>query len=288
MYAPTKQTIAEFAEDYDLERNLTKEAARQYYYAAKSISDWHGGTLWVGELDAGVFNRWLRDLQATSLSPSTIANRRRHLIALWRAAADAGLAPEPPRRLRPAKVPYVAPTAWTIDEVRAILRVCERLRRTRRGKMPRAELWSIAVRIAWESGLRLSDLLRLQTQDVRGDGVVAVTQSKTGRPVIFRLSQKTVRLIHQSVDARPRTLVVEWPASRESFRKQFAVIVKAAAVRKGTWKWIRRSSATDVEKACPGAGAPHLGHARGSTVAMRHYIDPYIVGTSAVQPGSLD
>lgn len=281
--------LRDFVDAYDLQRGLTKEAARQYRYAAKSMDEWAGRAVAVSELSPDLFNRWLRDLQDEGrLSPATVACRRRHALALWRAAADDRLVEEPPRRLRPAKVPYTPPRAWTVDEVREILATCGKLRRTRKGKMPRAEWWSMAVRIAWDSGLRLSDLLRLKAIDIQPDGRAVVTQSKTSRPVFVTLSPATMEALKASMAAHPRKLICQWDSSRESFRKQFAVIVRRAGVRKGTWKWIRRSSATDVERSCPGAGAAHLGHAHGSDIAAKHYIDPYIVGSSRVAPTPID
>lgn len=288
MFRRAEKAVFEFVEDYELERSLTKEATRQYRYAAKSIDDWAGRPTMVHELNANLFNKWLRDISDGNLSPATVACRRRHLLALWRAAADVGMAEEPPRRLRPAKVPYVAPRAWTVEEIRAIMAVCVTLRRTRKGQIPRNVLWTLAVRVAWESGLRLSDLLRLRCDDIEPDGRAVVTQHKTSRPILIQLSEATVSLLAASLKTHPRKYVIPWPRSRESFRRQFALIVRRANVRKGTWKWIRRSSASDVEKACPGAGAAHLGHAHGSTIAARHYLDPYIIGTTRTMPTMLD
>jgi integrase len=248
------------------------------------MNDWAKNNMTVEELCSDTINRWLRDIQARHLSPNTVANRRRHMLALWRAAADGGLCEEPPRRLRPVKVPYQAPRAWTVDEVQAVLDVCKKLRRTRKGKMPRCVLWVLAVRIAWESGMRFVDVVRLRLDDIQPDGLVILGQSKTSRPTIFRLSEATLLLLKESLVQHPRAFACPWASSKESFRRQFAVVVRRAGVRKGTWKWIRRSSATDVEKTCPGAGASHLGHAHGSTIAAKHYIDPYILGSPTVRP----
>lgn len=288
MYRRASTALLDFVTDYDLERGLGQASARQYRVAAEAMNKWAGRQVEASELEPDLFNRWVRHLQEGRMAPATVANRRRHLLTLWRAAADRGLCSDPPRRLRPAKVPYTPPRAWTVDEVRRVLEVTRLLRRTRQGQMPRSEFWTLAVRIAWESGLRLGDTLKLRAEDIQPDGVVVMGQSKTMRPVVFVLSAKTRQMIAESIAARPRSVVLPWGSSRETFRKQFALIVKKAGIRRGTWKWLRRSSATDVEKACPGAGATHLGHARGSTIAARHYLDPYIVGAPSVAPTALD
>lgn len=288
MYRRASIALLDFVMEYDLERGLKPEAARQYRVAVESVNKWAGRPLVADELEPDLFNRWVQHLQAGKNAPATIANRRRHLLTLWRAAADRGMCQDPPRRLRPARVPYTPPRAWTVDEVKRLLEVAGTLRRTRQGKMNRATFWTLAIRIAWESGLRLGDALKLNAADIQPDGMVVMAQSKTSRPVVFRLTEKTRAMIEQSMQGRARAAVLPWPSTREAFRKQFALIVKKAGVRRGTWKWLRRSSATDVERLCPGAGAPHLGHARGSTIAARHYIDPYIVGAPLVAPTPLD
>lgn len=288
MYRKASESLVSFLDNYDAERALTKESLRQYAYAVKSIESWSGRGMQTSDLKPEVFNNWLRDLSEKDLSPSTVACRRRHLLALWRAAAESGKAEEPPRRLRKAKVPWIAPRAWTVDEVRAILATCSTLKRNRPGQMPRGEWWSLAVRIAWETALRSGDLMRLRADAFDRTGLGVVTQSKTSRPVVVRLSESTLGLLQKSLQNHPRKLALPWGASKESFRRQFQLIVKNAGVRPGTWKWLRRSSATDVEKACPGAGAAHLGHAHGSTIAARHYLDPYIIGSPHVMPTMLD
>ncbi|MEI8369798.1 MAG: tyrosine-type recombinase/integrase [Planctomycetia bacterium] len=283
-------TVADWVEQYDLQRALSPAGVRQYRYAAKSLDRWAGRAVGLQELDADLFNRWLRSLQeeGSRLAPATVACRRRHLLALWRAAADERKAEEPPRRLRPARVPWEPPRAWTCDEVRAILAVCEGLRRTKAGAFPRAEWWSLAVRIAWDTGLRLTDLLRIRAADIQPGGKIVLAQSKTNRGVVCQLAPSTMEALRQSLRTHPRRLAIPWASSRETFRRQFALMVRRAGVREGTWKWIRRSSATDVELHFPGAGAAHLGHSHGSEIAMRHYLDQVILQTTRPTPTPIE
>ncbi len=72
----------------------------------------------------------------------------------------------------------------------------------------------------------------------------------------------------------PRELVTPWLGSHETFSDQVRTLVRRAGVRPGTWKWVRRTSATDVEIQEPGAAPRHLGHAPGSKVAYASYVDP--------------
>ena len=153
--------------------------------------------------------------------------------------------------------------------------------------LPRWQWWDLAVRLAWDSALRWGDLVALPVAAVRPDGVTSWTQSKTGRPVTFRLSQTSLEALHASLEACPRALVCPWPASHETFAQQVRVLVRHAGIRPGTWKWLRRASATDVELQQAGGGASHLGHAPGSRVAEVSYLAPAILGRRLACPQPL-
>jgi len=63
-----------------------------------------------------------------------------------------------------------------------------------------------------------------------------------------------------------------WPYRREALYRHFNRLVTAAGIRRGTFRWLRRTAATQAERVQAGSGARLLGHAsRATTEAW--YID---------------
>jgi integrase len=281
--------VVDYVRVYATTHQLEAETIRQYVMTAERLEEWAGGVVMLTDLNELLLSAWLRDYAAT-VKPATVRAKRTQLMALWRSAADEYLCDPPTRRVRSARVPWEPRRAWTIDEVNAMVRAAAGLRRSPAGGMPRAEWFDLAIRVAWDSGLRWGDLIRLRTADVHGN-VVVVSQHKTRRPVCGRLSPSTVAILEDSLRRYPRDLVAPWAASHETFNSQVRRLVARAGIRPGTWKWLRRGSATDVEIQAPGQGlaARHLGHAPGSRVAEIHYLDPAVVAahTPIVSPREL-
>jgi integrase len=280
------ETIGAYARDYGLLRDLKPETLRQYQIAADLFERWAGGPVRLDELDERSVSEWLRDYAAKA-APNTVRSKKVQVVALWRAAAEDGLCDPPTKRVRAVKVPWRPPTAWDHDEVEQLLAACRGLKRWHRCGLRRSDWFDLAVRVAWDTGLRWGDLIRLPVASIRPDGSGAWCQSKTSRPVVFRLAPSTMAALRQSLATAPRDLVCPWPASHETFTDQVDRLVKRAGIREGTWKWIRRASSTDVESQQAGASTAHLGHVPGSKVAAQSYNDPAILGRQAPTPREL-
>lgn len=279
-------TLGEYARlGYSLLRDVRPETLRQYTMAADLFERWAGRPVPLAELDEPSVSAWLRDYAAQA-APATVRSKKTMILALWRAAADDGLAEEPSaRRVRRVRVPAQAITAWTREEVGRLLEAAAGLPRRHPCGLPRATWFDLAIRVAWDSGLRWGDLVALRVDAVRPDGACTVVQGKTGRPVTFRLSRATLEALAASLEACPRALVCPWPASHETFNAQVRLLVKKAGVRAGTWKWIRRGSGSDVEAQVDGGGHRHLGNTRA--VFDRSYGDPSIIGRRTPGPREL-
>jgi len=247
---------------------------RQYAISVRLFESWAGGPVPLEQLDAETVSAWVRDYAASGVAPNTARSKRNHILIMWRAACDDGLCDLPTRRVRPVRVPQIAPVAWTRAEVEALLEACRGLKRWHPCGLRRCQWWDLAIRIAWDAGLRWEDQVRrLRLDQIRPDGTVAFGQSKTGRVVVLRLSASTMDAVAASRAAGPRELATPWLATHETFGRQLRRIVEIAGIRPGTWKWIRRASATDVEIQRDGAATEHLGHRPGSQIAVRSYID---------------
>jgi integrase len=77
-----------------------------------------------------------------------------------------------------------------------------------------------------------------------------------------------------------------WPYRPNRFGLHFERIVQAAGIRRGTFKWLRRSSGSYVAaNHGEAAGAQHLGHT--SLATFRRYYDARLVGRSRPMPPEL-
>jgi len=276
----TAMRLVEFVDVYATTRELEVETIRQYRMSAERLERWAGEAVYLHDLNEMLVSAFLRDYGATA-RPSTVRGKRTQIMALWRAAADEYLCDPPTRRVRSARVAWEPRDSWSVDEVRELLRAASRLPRTFRTGIPRAVWFDLAIRVAWDSGLRWGDQMGLSRDDLHGD-VLIVAQHKTRRPVCGRLSASTMTALAESLERYPRDRLTPWVGSHETFNAQVRRLVAKAGVRPGTWKWLRRGSATDVEIQQPGRGmaARHLGHAPGSRVAEINYISPAAVAAS--------
>lgn len=270
--------LVDYVRVYATTHQLVAETHRQYEVTAERIDAWAGQHVMLSDLNELMVSGWLRDYAAQGWKPATVRSKRTQLMALWRAAADEYLCDPPTRRVRSTRVPWEPRECWTLDEVNQLLRAASRLRRSPGGGMPRSEWFDLAIRVAWDSGLRWGDQIALRTESLYGS-VVMVAQSKTRRPVCSRLSESTMAALSESLRRYPRSHVTPWSASHETFNAQVRRLVARADIRPGTWKWLRRGSATDVEIQQPGKGmaARHLGHAPGSRVAEINYLSPAVI-----------
>jgi integrase len=278
--------VLDYVTTYQLKTGIRKGSVYQYTATAKCMDSWAGKPVELAELSADWFNRWLRDISET-LAPATVACRKRHGLALWRSAHDDGLAETCRGRLiRRVVAPRRHATAWTPEEVRSLLAVAGELEGFYDfAGQKRADLWQMLIRCAWDTGLRQGDLLAASPGDFNHLGCAVVSQSKTSRDVLVKLSKGTMQQL-ATTNWRGRTKLCPWPYTLEHFRAEFTWIVLAAGLT-GTFKKLRKSSATDVEKHHPGWGAIHLGHGSAFKVADQHYFDWTIIMREKPMPTEL-
>lgn len=284
--AKKPDTLAAYLRDsYALTHELSAGCLHQYTVAVGLFERWHGGPIPLADLSEQLLSRWLVAYSADH-SPATVRNKRVAILAIWRAASDDGLATDPvARRIRRVTLPAKPVEAWSRAEVEHLLAATAKLKRRHSCGLSRAQWFDLAVRVAWDSGLRLGDQLRLPVSAIRPDGWVSVTQSKTKRVATFRLAPSTLAALEKSLEACPRRLVLPPPGGHETFSRQVRNLVRLAGIRPGTWKWLRRASGTDVELQQEGAGHLHLGNTRA--VFLGHYADSSQLHVTTPQPREL-
>lgn len=228
------------------------------------------------------FIDWLR---VQNLSPETKRSRRRGMLTLLQYAFDEGILNEPLYRIKKIAVPKKSPVAWSMAQVQHLVSTIESMARPDICRVPAGLWWSSLVRAAWDTGLRLGDLLSLERDWIQSDGILRIVQSKTQREHIVRLNQSTIQKIRMVQQLSGSRLI--WPMDfpRRKFFSEFKAIVKEAGLT-GTFRFIRRGAITQAELLEPGAGQRLAAH-RDTRTTRTHYLDPQLLPKTAVSLPSL-
>lgn len=205
---------------------------------------------------------------------TTRANYRRELQTLWRFAYETGAAKIPPlriKRIKPARRPVVA---WTLEQVKGLLAFAlkDETPIGVRSPLRRCDLLPAWILLAYDSGLRFSDVLHVRRGDIQ-NGCVSVVCRKTGQVEARRLSAACIRTIQALPKSQDGTLF-RWAVPR---RRAFAVwrgFLDTHGID-GSSKYLRRAGATAVAaQHGPEAASAFLGHSAGNGhLAKLHYID---------------
>lgn len=260
--------LADWLDDYTLGHEIAHNTVKHYRQTVQLFIAWMGGGATVADLTPRNVNGFLRDSQLTGRRPSYRRGLRADLLALWNAAAAAGLV-EPPKNIRQVRLDPIIPEAWTPDE---IIRLINAAPKALPGKFRtldeyRAIYFQSLIRTAWDTGLRRCDLHQLPRSNVTNDGIWI--QNKTRQVVQLRLRPETLESIHQLRMNRDRC----WPlwGSDQCFGDSFRKIVDVARVPRGPFKRIRKSAGSAAEHEYSGRGHHFLGNTR--RVFEQYYLD---------------
>ena len=265
-------TLATRIDAYAASRDISAGYIYQLRFAAKLYSKFLGRPATVADLTADSVNPWVIDLTTGNISAQTARTHRRHLLVIWHDCIDAELTDTSPRRVRKIKAPRLQPNAWTPDEIRRLVEEGEKTVGVfQRSRVSRPAFWKAIILTAWDTGLRTGDLMRLTTEQVRGQSQFWHTQHKTGHPILCRLQPVTVEAIKATYPPE-RALAFEDALTQCNAAEGLRALVKSAGISPGCFKKIRKSSATAMEIACPGSATAHLGHLTPD-MAFKHYLD---------------
>jgi site-specific recombinase XerD len=240
-------------------------------------------------------NNWTQAALKQKANLTTHRQRRGAILALWRAAVQSNRVANGPRKIRKLPRVNLIIEAWTREEIQQLLEAIEQPR-FRNARMPKSELnkadflLSLA-RAAYETGMRLGDLMSFERSWIRvdreGAGYITVVQSKTGHQKTSRIEPATMVIIDRLMKQQSKRRLI-WPLSveRKCFYRLWRSVVEAALLHRGTFRWLRRSGVTHVEIAHPGCGHRHAGH-MDSRVTAKHYIDRRQMDSLVVSPAPL-
>ena len=281
MITPTAVSLSELLEQLILqhENGLANSTVQCFFKPALSdFSRFLGHEASLSDLTRDNLNRWLMYKTEIGCAPSTIKTRRNAILGLWRFAYENEILDEEPKRIRKVRLAYAGVEAWTPEEITRLIQFALEDGDNHLGTtgLPRSLYFASLVSAGYDSALRLGDMLALRRSMIQVKnrcGYLRVIESKTNKIKQVRFYPHTMKLIDQLWDLRPDREVI-WPlwCRREQFYRSFNTLVKHAGIRKGTFRWLRRASITQVELIKPGWGTVHAGHS-DPLITKRHYTD---------------
>ncbi|HEX3999715.1 MAG TPA: hypothetical protein VHX65_14280 [Pirellulales bacterium] len=264
---PTQSTatlLCDFVAIYERGRDLRPRSIEQYRNVASLLSRHLRRPARIADLNSDTLNAFIAG-ELERVSRESARSYRRSLLVLWRDAFERGILTEYPRRVRAIKVPARIIDGYDVEQLGKLLDTAANLDGVWwRTMIERRHWWYAFILTAWNTGLRLGDLLAVEHGQINsqpdGSGRLSVVMSKTGRVINRQLPPTNVAAIDRCIaSGLPRKLCFPMGGSRNALLGEFRCIAAAAGLR-GTLRWIRRGSASEVERLCRGAGRLHLGH----------------------------
>lgn len=278
---------------YSSERSIGKSHRNLILTKVRRYSHYLGHEATLHDLNALSINRFLEHREAV-VKNATVVGERAILRALWSAANESEPGcewhiPTKPARLRRLRREEADVCGWDESQLRSLLlateRQCGMFRTSKVGKIARAPFWRAFLLTAYDTGLRLGDLLRLTAEQIPAAGAVRIKQNKTGKFLTVWISDEAFQAIRATLDQQPRELIFGKVMTKSCFHKAWRKMTKGAGIHGGT-KFIRRTSGSMVERARPGQGHIHLGN--GANVFAKHYRVERLINDKPVLPPRID
>ena len=280
-------TITKWVEIYIGRRALAESTEKQYRALARKLTRWHGAPVPLATAaDCDFLNRYLLWLErGLGQSAYTIYSRRTVLLVLLDVAADDDLCP-PVRhkKVRCPRRPALIPDCLTAQQAGRLLAACDdwdaycrsngRYKNELPNGKPRGIFWKAFVATAWDTALRLSDVLALDRQDIWPGGHLTIVQAKSGRQHRVDIHQRTLAWIDELMAGDETGGIFPVWCQRDQFYRHFKNLTTFAGVP-CTTKWIRRGSASQYERDNPGQAWQHLGHSAPG-LDRKFYLNPQI------------
>gem|GEM_PF-1370027 len=286
--------LTDFVKDiYSLERAISKGHRNLILVKVRRYSHFLGHEATLHDLNAVSINRFLEHRESV-VKNATVVGERAILRALWGAANESEpdsewYVPAKPARLRRLRREEVDVEGWDGEQLKSLMLATERQRGMFRsqavGKVERAPFWRAFLLTAYDTGLRLGDLLRLTAEQVTAEGSIRIKQNKTGKYHTIWISAEAVAAIRATLTQQPRKLVFGGVIGKSCLHKAWRKMITALGMKGGT-KYVRRTSGSMIERARPGQGHIHLGN--GANVFTKHYRVERLINDKPVLPPRID
>jgi integrase/recombinase XerD len=206
--------------------NCTSRTLGFYRDQLQRFAQCDGATL---DCDTLFLQRYLTSLRGR-MQPVTAHSHFRPLRTFFRWCVETGLLHENPMRAITMRVPRTLPRVPEDDHVRKLLTACPDTFEGRRNKA--------LVALLADSGLRISEALRLRIEDVRfGERTIAVRQGKGSKDGVGFLGAETAKLLREWFqvrhDAQPEDFVFADVHGRPFSRSHACHVLHRLSVRAG-------------------------------------------------------
>lgn len=257
---------------YLLEHDLAEATVAHYRLVLTGFQRWLEHPLGPADFTDQAVNSYLSWLKQRR-SPFTVKQRRTSLLVLWKAAWELGLVGAPPGRVRHIRTPDRVIETWLPDDIGRMIRHAESLPGMMASvAVPRWLFWSLWVRLAYDTGLRTSDLFSLECEDVLNlQGRLTIVQRKTQHAVTVHIRPETLDLVRQIAELRVSRFILPRCWRGNNFSHAVKKFLRGAGLQGSATK-MRQTSCTEVDRLRPGAGWVHLGH-RTSATTQRWYLN---------------
>jgi site-specific recombinase XerD len=132
----------------------------------------------------------------TRFAPATANQRYRSLQAFFKWATEEGeVADNPMKRMRPPTIPEKAVPVLSDDQIRQLLAGCDS--KSFEGRRDEA-----LIRLFVDSGVRLAEMVGMQTDDIDLDGHIVRVTGKGKRPRLVGFGDRTARAIDRYIRKR--------------------------------------------------------------------------------------
>lgn len=278
----TSEKLSAVCDRYALTRGLRTSSTYQFKRVCDLFDQQLERPATVKDLTDETVSRFLAWMQDEKYSKDTVHRTRARILSVWRDCAMRELA-EMPRFVRKVPKKHPCPIAWTERELELIANRCLTMwGNFRKSGIPRWLYFSTLYFVAFDTGLRRSDLWALRRDCFRADGVIVLPeQQKTGWP---HIPQVTLEVLN-AIALLPGDCPLAWPHkySTSFYKMWHRYVIKPAGVRPGALHQIRRSGATLIAKSDGiDAARRYLAHRTDSMVW--HYVDRSVAFAPAPMP----
>jgi integrase/plasmid maintenance system antidote protein VapI len=265
---------------------LSPKTHQHYSECIKAFANWLGRPASTADLTVDNVNAFLVAMHAAKRSPHGIKSVRTGLTVLMRFARLVGLSNEDAAFVRRIRCPRIDVQGYTREQMQQLVEECNRLHWIKqRSGLDRRLYYLSMFLVLWETGLRIGDIPAIRVEKFDPRGCLWALEHKTGKSRWRPLTPDATESIAALIALDPGREFI-WPGHKAASLMKTAKKIMRAAGLPGTSKFIRRGSASELDRLHPGQGWRFLSHST-PMVFENHYRVPAICDIDGIAPPAL-